>query len=169
MRLPVLLLLAAFAATAVPLPAVRADETHDRAVAAALERSLRMSHIVRPRRLTVSVAYGVARIQGCVSTLLAKERAAAIARGAPGVHTVIDDIELVVPVRDDAEIEAAAEAAARRTLTRPVEYIHIEVADGVAQLVGFARAPAARDAIVRAVKGIEGVREVRDAITVAPS
>ena len=116
----------------------------------------------------VSVDDGVATLRGTVSATDERKRALAAVRGVTGVHSVKDALVLAgAPTSADEDqrllahvIQALREVGADNPLQ-----IKVRVRQGVVHLTGQADSIDLQNAAVQAARGVPGVRQVIDQIT----
>lgn len=137
-------------------------------VAPALEELLARDRIAELDRIDVSENEGRVTLRGTVPTLIAKERAARVARTVKGVRHVVNEIALqpreTLPA---TELRAVVRTA---LLTNPATQSHqIRVdaePDGSINLSGTVASWAERDAAGQVAKSISGVTAVHNGIGV---
>ena len=70
----------------------------DMSITDAVEDELRIDSAVPHYRIDVTTSHGIVTLKGPVDNILAKERAARIARIVKGVRAVVNEIEVVPPI-----------------------------------------------------------------------
>ncbi|HZQ99528.1 MAG TPA: BON domain-containing protein [Chloroflexota bacterium] len=119
----------------------------------------------------VSVDQGTVTLTGSVPTYAERIAAVEAAHRVAGVLDVADDLRVKVPghhQRDDADLARAVRHALEWDVVVPHERIHTTVADGRVTLSGQVDSPHQRDAAIRVVRALVGVRDVTDEIEIAP-
>ncbi|MGK0189795.1 MAG: osmotically-inducible protein OsmY, partial [Verrucomicrobiales bacterium] len=153
-----LAVLTTFAATA----GVPADEK----IADAIEFSLFNDPFAAPNNTNVTVADGVATLEGTVTSIQAKTRTAAIAESRRGVRSVVNLIKVEPrPVADDDLKERIARFMRWDPVAKRQE-VTVEVSDGTVDLRGQASSLGAKREVVRGVSGVRGVKELNNFIEV---
>ena len=98
------------AQTAAPPPATQAEPS-DETIRLAVENQLLRSDSVEGHAIDVTANKGIVTLSGRVQNLLARRIAARLAQRVRGVQSVINQMEIVAPHRDDAPIQKDIEAA----------------------------------------------------------
>ena len=139
----------------------------DRRIADAVEDEFLVDRAVPLNEVDVSVNDGVVTLEGSVSNVLARERAARVAETVKGVVSVVNLIT-VEPYwnRQDWEIENdVAEALLYDTATESWE-IDVEVTDNRAVLSGTVESFQEKQLAAKVTKGVRGVKDVENNIDV---
>lgn len=119
----------------------------------------------------VSVEEGVVTLRGNVRTFTEKSVAERVALRVYGVKAVADDLTVHVPTvleRSDTEIAQAVVSALKWNTVVPDERLTATVANGWVTLNGTVEWQYQRDAALRAVRDLMGVKGVANNITVQP-
>lgn len=153
--------------TAVWAPVVAgATPLGDRDVTRAVERLLEHDTRVPAHRLKVSTVNGITSLTGNVPSLLAKERAVRDAQSVKGVLAVIDRITVRPQYRPDAELEHDVRRALVLDPATDAYEVRADVHDGVVTLTGTVQSWVERQLAADVVKGVKGVKEVRNRLLV---
>ncbi len=133
-------------------------------IRATLERDPRIHN---PVEIAVSEREGTVTLRGTVRSLHQRRTAIELAKSAPGVATVID--ELQVDPRDrweDAEIRGAALQALVSSAGDVADRIDVHVADGWLTLKGEVKHQYDSDAAFEAVHALPGVGGITNEIKI---
>lgn len=113
---------------------------------------------------------GVITLTGRVGSYAQKRLAEQVTKRVPGVHAVVNDIEVIIGEharREDADIAEAAVRAIRWATTVP-DRIQVAVASGWLTLEGEVEWEYQRRAAYNAVRELIGVKGVTNKITIKP-
>ena len=116
-------------------------------------------------------AHGVVSLTGVVKSYAEKVAAERAAKRVRGVHAVVNDIDVKVPMsheRNDADIADAVVRALEWNVLVPHEAIEARVSDGWVRLEGAVDWNYHRAAAEEAVQQLAGVKGVTNLITVKP-
>lgn len=102
----------AVAQAATPSPAPQAEPS-DETIRLAVENQLLRSESVEGHAIDVTAAKGIVTLSGRVQNLLARQIASRLAQRVRGVQSVINQMEINAPRRDDAALQKDIEAALR--------------------------------------------------------
>lgn len=151
-----------------PLFAASQNIITDQTVGDAVEDELIADQAVTGNRIDVETREGIVTLRGTVNNILAKERAADLARTVKGVRSVINRIEVDPPeTRDPIQIENDITTAL--ALDPATEAFEIEAAvneDGLVTLTGEAESWQERELAAALAKNIRGVTEIDNQIDV---
>jgi osmotically-inducible protein OsmY len=133
----------------------------------AVEDELQMDQAVPAYNIDVVTNNGIVTLSGSVDDLLAKERAARIAKTVKGVRAVVNQVQVVPSlVRSDAEIrEDVNDALLWDAATESYE-IDVTVKDHRVTLSGTVNSWQERQLAEKVAKGVKGVTDVRNEILV---
>ncbi len=132
-----------------------------------VNRELELDPSVDARHINVQAAAGVVMLDGSVADTAQKAAAAAAAHRVAGVLDVANELHVrAAPARHDGEIAAAVRRAMESEAGVSSERISTTVVDGVVTLEGEVGVGAEREEIELAVRGLAGVREVDNRISV---
>ena len=113
---------------------------------------------------------GVITLTGRVGSYAQKRLAEQVTKRVPGVHAVVNDIEVIIgehAQREDADVAEAAVRAIRWATTVP-DRIQVAVANGWLTLEGQVEWEYQRRAAYNAVRELIGVKGVTNKITIKP-
>lgn len=156
----------AVAGSAIPV-AGAPDEIGDEDITRAIEVELIFDDAVSSHLIDVETIDGVVTLSGTVSNLLARERAASIAQSVKNVRSVINEIE-VMPVdrADSAMRDDVTTAFVTDPITESWE-IDVMVNDGKVTLTGMVDNWAEKRFAERLARGVKGVSEIENNISVS--
>ncbi|OYW73923.1 MAG: hypothetical protein B7Z37_19685 [Verrucomicrobia bacterium 12-59-8] len=109
---------------------------------------------------------GIVTLAGTANHLLAKERAVKLTQTLRGVRGVVDTINLDIPSVPDAELQTNVLSALRYDAATSSYKIQPTVKDGVVTLSGTLHHYCEMQLTEFVVKGVKGVRDLKDNITV---
>lgn len=167
-RLGASTLAVAFACLVLPgISATAADpKVTDGDVTRAIDSDYWVDEVVDANRVDVSTKDGVVSLTGTVDSLLARERAQAIAESIVGVRAVVNRIEVGGPLRSDAELAKAVDDALLRDPATDSYEVDVAASTGVITLRGTVDSWAEKRLSGSVAKGVRGVREVRNDLIV---
>lgn len=140
----------------------------DRAISDAVEDELGMDRAVSSLLIDVFTADGIVTLSGSVDNLLAKERAARIARIVKGVRAVVNKIEVKPPfLRMDWQILEDVKDALRTDPATDAFEIDVSVEDNVVTLSGNVDSWQEKGLCETVAKGVKGVRAIESKINVS--
>jgi osmotically-inducible protein OsmY len=125
---------------------------------------------IDPSELHVSVKDGAVSLRGTVTTYSQRRAAVRAAGRVDGVKAVAGDIEVVLSrevERADSELAAAIVRERARNTALP-DTVDVEVRSGEVLLRGYVANAHQREEAERAVRRLEGVRGIANAIDVKP-
>lgn len=126
---------------------------------------------VHAAEIGVAVKEGIVTLGGTVGTYAEKMAAEKAAKRVRGVRAVAENLQVKVPAalaRDDADIARATVDALAWDVEAPHEKLRVEVEDGWVTLAGEVDWAFQRDAAVRAVRYLTGVRGLTNLVTIKP-
>lgn len=149
------------------MPAGARADMPDQAIADKIDDELLGDAGVISTKIDVTVTNGIATLTGQVNNVLAKERAAKVAKTVKGVRAVLNKIS-ISPTEDRADDNIASdiEAALLADPAADSYEIAVGVDDGVASLTGTVESYEERDLALTVAKGVRGVTDVVDQIVV---
>jgi osmotically-inducible protein OsmY len=110
---------------------------------------------------------GIVTLSGTVNNLLAKERAAAIARSVRGVKGVVNRLTVVPPrLSSDREIKDAISDALLNDAATDAYEVNVTVVDNIATITGNVDSHQEKQLVEKVVKSVSGVVGVKNQITV---
>ena len=140
----------------------------DKDIALAVEKHLTVDAATPAHLIDVQVKDGIVTLSGSVANLLIRDRAGELAETIRGVRSVVNTI-MINPVKrpDDAIAKDAKLALAKDSATDLYE-AGVQVMNGTAILTGTVDSLAERDLAAQVVKGVRGVKAVKNSIVVKP-
>ena len=145
--------------------AVSTDTDIQRAVQEELRRNARL----QPNQIEVAVKDGVVVLTGIADSYVKKLAAEEAALRVPGVKSVANDIQVLLPDkrgRTDADLAELAREALERDAEVPADRIKASVTNGVVYLEGEVENAYQKEAAKRAVSHLSGVKGVVNLIDV---
>lgn len=154
----------------VPAPAADGPVIGDERVLHAVEAEILVDPAVPADWINVDVRGGIVTLWGTVDHLLAKERAAELARTVRGVRAVLNDLEVVPaePTSDERVRRKVVNALAMDSATEAYE-IEVRVQDGAVTLTGSVESWQERELAATVAKRVKGVRGVANEVRIRPS
>jgi osmotically-inducible protein OsmY len=146
--------------------AIGATEITDREITWEVMEELIEDEWVSSHFIDVETNAGIVTLTGPVNNLLEKERAAEVASTVKGVRAVVNRVTVRPVKRSDAQIREDIEQALLDDPATEVYEVSIEVKDGIVTLGGTVDSWLKRDLSERRAKGVRGLMEVRNRITV---
>ncbi len=152
---------------AAPSAAAEAVDLGDEGITMAVENELFYDKAVDQDRIDVVTVDGIVTLSGTTRNILAKERAARLAETVRGVRSVVNRIEVAPPVvRDDVEVLRDIETALLMDPAAESYEVIPAVQDGSVTLTGSVQSWQEKRLAGRVARGVRGVTEVRNEITV---
>ena len=166
------LLLLTLAATTPPLSAQTAAsppstqaEPSDETICLAVENQLLRSDSVEGHAIDVTANKGIVTLSGRVQNLLARRIAARLAQRVRGVQSVINQMEIVAPHRDDAPIQKDIEAALHTDAATSQLDVKVTVSFSRAILTGSVPSNGLKTLAERVATGVKGVVGIDNQLT----
>ncbi|MHC1762780.1 MAG: BON domain-containing protein [Verrucomicrobiia bacterium] len=138
----------------------------DAVVKRAIERQIILDKQIPSHQVKVDFDDGVVTLSGTVHNLLAKERALRIARAARGVRQVTDHLEVDTSGQTDASVRDQLLLALASDPATDVFDVDVEVENGIVTLTGIVDSWAERERVATVTKGVNGVRSIRNGLSV---
>lgn len=143
-------------------------ELSNQRITTAIETEFWIDDAVDANDVDVSTEQGVVTFTGIVDSILAKNRAEAVAASTRGVRSVINRIRVEPRVgRADAELREAVKSALFEDPATEAYEIEIEADSGVITLSGTVDSWQEKQLVDFVAKGIAGVRQVLSNVEVA--
>lgn len=144
-----------------------ADNPNDTQIADAVEDELMLDPTMPYQGIDVGAVQGVVTLSGTVDNMLAKQRAASIARTIKGVSAVVNKIE-VIPgrLKTDAEIREDIETALLHNPATEFYEIDTRVSHRVVTFSGTVQSWQERELAEKTAMGVSGVAEIKNEIDV---
>ena len=148
----------------------------DASITGSVKSALISNDATKARQINVETRDGVVQLSGFVDSAAAKSAAEATAKNVEGVKKVENKLSLRDPNRsageavDDTVIAAKVkgEIAGKAGLGTASD-VNVEVNAGIVELSGFVATAAEKTNAADVARGINGVKDVRNNITVKPA
>ena len=141
-------------------------ELSDRVIELAVEDELLRSAAVDGHLIDVDVAEGVVTLSGRLNNILAEQIAVGLAERIRGVESVIDEIEIVVDRRDNAELQNDVLAALQADPVMRELKVHVAAAEGTVTLSGTISSYGLKTLAGEVAMGTKGVAELKNNLVV---
>jgi len=166
--LPGTSLLAATSSTTLDKVEKESSLASDKDMALAVERHLTNDPATPAHLIDVEVKDGIVTLSGSVSNLLARDRAGELAEAIQGVRSVTNTIMINPVKRPDKAIAKDAKTALARDPATDLYQAGLQVMNGNAILTGTVDSLAERELAAQVVKGVTGVKAVKNDLAVKP-
>ncbi len=143
-----------------------AADLSDARISNAIQLQLQESDPVPAHLIDINTINGVVTLSGSVGHLLARERAAELARTIRGVRTVINNITVKPVNRADQQVKSDVLAALDADAATDTLAIEVEVTSGIVTLGGEVESWPERHLAEEVAQAVRGVRRVDNAIDV---
>jgi hyperosmotically inducible protein len=151
----------------------------DGVVTAKVKAALIDNDIVEAGEVNVTTYRGVVQLSGFVDSNEEKTQATQAAKSVSGVKEVRNDLKVqgegtkvadrsAGDVVDDSTLTAQVKTALIGDEMTKGSQINVETRDGVVQLAGFVNTDAERDRATQVVRGVAGVKDVRNDLEIKP-
>jgi osmotically-inducible protein OsmY len=143
----------------------------DKEIQQAVLRELEWEPLVKSTDIGVSVKDGIVTLTGSVDSYTKKYAAEATAKRVAGVKAAVNDLGVKLPpnlVRIDEDIAREAVQALQSRTTVPADRIKVTVRNGWITLEGDVEWHYQKEAAMRAVRDLVGVKGVTNLITLKP-
>jgi osmotically-inducible protein OsmY len=138
----------------------------DQQINNAVEHALLTDSALPNNQIDARTSEGIVTLTGTADNFMAKERAAKLAQTLRGVRGVVNTINLqIAPVPDD-ELRKNVESALLYDAATDSYELKTEAKDGAVTLSGTVQSYREKQLAVHVAKGVKGVKEVKDSITV---
>jgi osmotically-inducible protein OsmY len=138
----------------------------DGGITFAVEQGLVAEKGVFPNYVDVTTTDGIVTISGTVIDLLAKDRSLKIAESIRGVRAVVDRLTVASQPRSDESIRNDVASALLQDPATESYRVTVSVRNAVAILTGSVGSYTERQLVARIAKGIRGVKEVVNDVTI---
>jgi len=140
------------------------EQIKDSDINNAIEYELIVDEMISADALNIETMDGIVTLSGSVSNILAKERAAEIARSIKGVRSVINDIAVKPAERTAAEVQEDVKKALLEDPAADSYEIKAAVKNGTVTLTGEVESWYEKQLASKVVKGVKGVTAVENKI-----
>ena len=144
------------------------EQRSDTQIARAVRDTLEWDVFIPDEQIRSSVTAGRVTLEGQVERYSQRDDAENAVRDLAGVTGVINQIRVVPPPVAAADLRKAIQAALQRQAERESNAIELDVENGHVALRGVVRSWREREAVLGAVKGTPGVRNIEHTIRVDP-
>ena len=141
-------------------------EMTDQQITRAVDHALLTDSALLNNQIDTKVNEGIVTLSGTANNLMTKERATKIAETIRGVRGVVNTIALKTISRSDDEIRKDVKSALFYDAATDSYELTPAVKDGVVTLSGTVQSYLEKQLAVHVAKGVKGVKEVKDSITV---
>jgi len=141
----------------------------DAGITLSIESDMRGYDGIDAHLIDVQTEEGIVTLSGYVDNLLAREQAVTLAKSIKGVRSVIDQINLRPVVRPDSEIKRDAIAALAADPATDSWEVTVKVMNGEVTLKGLTESWQEKQLAAQVVKGVRGVREVKNEMVYIPT
>lgn len=148
-----------------PASGVRRSDTQ---IARAVRDTLEWDVFIPDEQIRSSVTDGRVTLEGEVALYRQRDDAENAVRDLAGVTSVVNHIQVRPPPVAAPDLRKAIHAALQRQAERESNAIEVEVENGHVAVRGVVRSWRERDAVLGAVKGTPGVRNIDHTIRVDP-
>lgn len=140
---------------------------NDMEITDAIESELWLDDAVDSNNIDIATNDGIVTFDGAVDSILAKDRAEAIAANVVGVRGIINEVEVSPAImRPDNELKEAVEDTLIADPAADAYELEVEVNDGTITLKGTVESWQERQLSETVVKGVRGVRGIENRIAV---
>lgn len=144
-----------------------AKRVDDKDITIAIESDLWTDNAVDGNTISISTHDGIVTLNGISRSLLAKERASAIAAATVGVRSVVNRIKVSPGVdRTDKELQRAVKRALLEDPATESYEIGVTANDGVVNLTGATDSWQEKQLCVAVTKGVRGVLDIENDIVI---
>ena len=155
-----------FILTSNPVNAAK-TEVVDKTISDSVEDELVIDSGVRAAQIDVFTIDGIVTLKGTVDNVLAKERAARIARIVKGVRAVVNEIKVVPPLLyNDSQIKEEVKDALSHDPATEVYDVKVDVSNNIVVLTGTVQSWKEKDLCENVAKGVKGVMGLENRIDV---
>jgi hyperosmotically inducible periplasmic protein len=180
MKRTVMILSALMLTGLVGVTQAQADETRtpgqyasDTALTAKVKAALAADPTAKAHQIDVEVNQGIVELNGFVDSSANRTAAAHVTANVDGVQEVRNNLEIrgeetAGKVIDDTVITAKVKSALIADETTKAHEINVETENGIVQLSGFVDNETQKTAATTVARGIEGVSDVHNKISVKP-
>jgi osmotically-inducible protein OsmY len=141
-------------------------ELSDRVIELAVEDELLRSAAIDGHLIDVDVADSVVTLSGRLNNILAEQIAVGLAERIRGVESVVDEIEIVVDRRDNAELKKGVLAALQADPATHELKVEVTAADSTVTLAGTVPSYGLKTLAGEVAMGTKGVAELKNDLLV---
>ena len=142
------------------------EEITDNNITAAVEAELLFNTTTPSNMINVMTDEGIVTLSGSVGNILAKDRAAKVARSIKGVKGVVNLIEVDAPERTDNALKQDVHDALLFDPATDSYEVEVEVNEGVVMLTGTVDSWQEKQLCSFVARGVEGVTDVVNQVTI---
>jgi osmotically-inducible protein OsmY len=143
------------------------DKVSDEEIKGSVTEALRSDEMLEASPITVTVEDGIVTLVGGVDSETKKRHAEAIVRSIEGVESVVDELEVMLPMDDERADEDIARAAMLALELTGRSGVKVSVDGGWVTLDGTVEGYEQRESAALAVSRLLGVRGVTNLIEVS--
>ena len=143
---------------------VQAQSVTDADITMAVERELLHDPGVEAQRVDVQTEQGLVELSGMVNNILARDRAARVARTVKGVRRVVNEIEVQPPSLSDQSIRENVKSALFHDPATESFEVTVRVDRGKVTLDGVVESHLEKELTAKVAKGVDGVVAVNNRI-----
>ena len=149
-------------------PATISKEEHlaDADITAAIELLFMLKKGVTSHLVEVATHEGIVVLSGFTDNLLARERAAEVAKAVRGVRGVVNELAIRTPDVPSAELQRRVVRALQNDPAVRRYHVHSYASDGEIVLQGSVQTWAEELLVLRALRGVPGVRHLHNRLVV---
>lgn len=147
-------------------PAAAVEDLDDADITTAVEAEMLVNQSVPSHRVDVSTEDGVVTLNGSVYNILARDRAAAIARSIKGVRAVVNRIDVSPTTREDVQIRNDLVTALAVDPATDSYELDVDLRDGTVTLTGTVDSYKEKMLAEQVAKGVRGVQGIENNIDV---
>lgn len=147
--------------------AAQEEQLNDQQITLAVQNNLRTDERVSAHLIDVTVEDGVVTLAGTVDHLLARDQAVKVAESVKGVRAVIDRLAVTPIARSDQQILTDVKKALVSDPATDSYEIDVKVNASIVTLTGTVESWAEKNLTEQIVKGVKGIGDVYNEITIA--
>jgi hyperosmotically inducible periplasmic protein len=171
--LPVVLLASSLAVATAQAGKSTGEVIDDTTINASVKAALIGNKTTKAHDINVETYKGVVQLSGFVDTPAEKDEAARVAAGVDGVKSVQNSIAIggktsMGTKLDDTVMTGRVKAALMDAKNVKSGQINVETKSGIVQLSGFVDSEAMKDKAGTVTAGVNGVKDVQNALIVKP-
>ena len=144
-----------------------AEEPTDTEIATVVRNALKWDVFVPDERIQSTVVEGVVTLKGCVETFAQREDAERAVKNLAGVRMVFNEIAVETSDVTPEDLRTSIADALDRHAERELGKLQIDIEGGRVTLHGKVQSWREREAVIGAVTGTRGVKNVVDRLRIA--